>query len=77
MTGVQTCALPIFAHDLGMRVEGIGSKTKRYYWINAFVREYIATVATKWKTNLKVTAVLILINAISAVLMYISETVLF
>ena len=67
----------MLAHDLGMRVEGIGSKTKRYYWINAFVREYIATVATKWKTNLKVTAVLILINAISAVLMYISETVLF
>ena len=67
----------MLAHDLGMRVEGIGSKTKRYDWINAFVREYIATVATKWKTNLKVTAVLILINAISAVLMYISETVLF
>ncbi len=67
----------MLAHELGMRIEGIGSKTKRYYWINAFVREYIATIVKEKKTHILVTALLILINLIGSLLMYISEVVLF
>ena len=67
----------MLAHELGIRIEGIGSKTKRYYWINAFVREYIATIVKEKKTHLLITAILVLINLIGSILMYITEVVLF
>ena len=67
----------MLAHELGMRIEGIGSKTKSYYWINAFVREYIATIVKEKKTHLLITAILILINLIGSILMYVTEVVLF
>ena len=40
----------LLANELGIRAEGIGSKTKRYYWINAFIREFVATIV-KGKEN--------------------------
>ncbi len=61
----------------GLKAEGIGSKTKAYFWINAFVREFIATLVEKKKTHIKVVAIIFLINIISIVMMYISEAVLF
>lgn len=67
----------MLAYKLGLRVEGIGSKTKSYYWINAFVREYIATIVTEKRTHILMSAVLILINLIGSLLLYISEAVLF
>ena len=67
----------MLAHELGMRIEGIGSRTKSYYWINAFVREYIATIVKEKKTHLLITAILILINLIGSILMYVTEVVLF
>ena len=67
----------LLASKHGIRIEGIGSKTKRYYWLNAFVREFAATIATEVKTHALVSVVLLLINLIGAILMYISEVVLF
>ena len=67
----------MLASQHGIRVEGIGSKTKSYFWINAFVREYIATIAANWKTQAIVVTLLILINLIGSLLMYISEVILF
>ena len=67
----------MLAEQSGLKAEGIGSKTKRYFWINAFVREFIATIYEEKKTHIKVVAVLFLINIISVVMMYISEAVLF
>ena len=32
------------ANNEGIYMEGIGAKTKRYFWINAFIREFIATL---------------------------------
>ena len=67
----------MLAEHLGIKAEGIGSKTKSYFWINAFVREFIATIYEKKKTHLKVTGILFLINLVSVVMMYISEAVFF
>ena len=67
----------LLGSKLGIRVEGIGSKTKRYYWLNAFVREYIATIVTEKRTHILMAIVLLLINLIGSILMYISEVVLF
>ena len=68
----------MLAEQQGLKgVEGIGSKTKRYFWINAFVREFIATIYEEKKTHIKVVAILLLINIISVLMLYLSEAVLF
>ncbi len=43
----------LFATQLGIAVQGIGSPTRSYFWINAFVREYIATLYYERKSHLK------------------------
>ena len=67
----------MLAEQEGLKAEGIGSKTKAYFWINAFVREFIATIVEKKKTHLKVVGIIFLINLISVVMFYISEALLF
>ena len=39
------------AQEQGINVEGIGAKTRTYFWINAFIREFIATIVTNIKTH--------------------------
>ena len=45
----------------GIKAEGIGSSTKAYFWINAFIREYIATLFAERKTHLKIIGMLLII----------------
>ena len=42
-------------------IEGIGAKTKTYYWINAFIREFVATLISEKKNNLRALIVLSII----------------
>ncbi len=42
----------IFATEQGIRTEGIGAKTKSYFWINAFIREFVATLYSEVKSHL-------------------------
>ena len=38
-----------YAHKIGLAADGVGSKTARYYWPTAFIREYVAvSAAHKW-----------------------------
>lgn len=38
-----------YAHQLGLAADGVGSKTARYYWPTAFIREYVAiSSAHRW-----------------------------
>ena len=67
----------MLAEQNGLKAEGIGSRTKAYFWINAFVREFIATIVERKNTHLKVVGIIFLINIISIVMYYISEVVLF
>lgn len=48
----------LIASDLGFPMEGIGSPTKRYFWVNAFIREFIATLVSERKRHAKVIGVL-------------------
>ena len=43
-----------FASKQGIKAEGIGAKTKRYFWINAFIREFIAALVSEWKTHIAI-----------------------
>ncbi|MBQ1377467.1 MAG: YdcF family protein [Lachnospiraceae bacterium] len=63
----------ILAEQQGIRAEGIGSRTRTYFWINAFVREFIATVYAEWKTHLKVIAALILLTLVMVLLVCLSN----
>ncbi len=45
----------------GIGAEGIGSTTKAYFWINAFIREYIATLFAERKTHAKIICLLLVI----------------
>ena len=60
----------------GVDIEGIGSRTKIYFWVNAFVREFIATIYAERKRHAFVVGMLVLINIVMTVLSYLSNAVL-
>lgn len=37
-----------YAHQLGMKADGVGSHTRAYYWPTAFIREFIAVTKAHW-----------------------------
>ena len=51
----------LIATEQGYLLEGIGSKTKSYLWINAFIREFIGTIYTEKKKHILVISILIAI----------------
>ncbi len=44
----------MYAEKQGIYAEGIGSATKRYFWVNAFVREYIAMLSAEKKIHIRI-----------------------
>lgn len=42
----------IIASKNGLKVEGVGSKTRWYFYINAAVREFVANIASEWRVHL-------------------------
>lgn len=56
----------VCAHQAGMAVEGIGSKTRAYFWPNAFLREFAGLLVTQWKAILQIYLVLAAIYGIAA-----------
>lgn len=66
----------LLASDMGLQLEGIGSHTKSYFWINAFVREFIATMYSEKWTHAFVFGVLTLINLLMVIMTYVSNVVL-
>ena len=46
----------MLAGQQGVRAEGIGSRTRSYFWVNAFVREFAAAVYSEGKQHLRVIA---------------------
>ena len=60
----------MIASQQGVKAEGVGSRTKRYFWINAFVREFIATMAAEKKRHLAVGAFLVAFNCLLVWLLY-------
>jgi len=64
------------ASKLGIGAEGIGSKTKSYFWLNAFIREFIASLVIEVKTHLIIVGLLVIFNLLMAIMAYISTGVL-
>ena len=62
----------LIAFKQGERLEGVGSPTKRYFWINAFVREFVATLVSERRTHLLMIAVLSLMLLATVAIRYLS-----
>ena len=62
----------VIASSMGITVEGIGSKTKWYFWINAMIREYIAILVEEKRNNLIYMGIFEIILVILIFIQYIS-----
>ena len=56
----------------GIKVEGIGSPTKRYFWINAFIREFIATIVSERKRHILFAIILMAIDTLVVYMLYLA-----
>ena len=56
----------------GFPMEGVGSPTKRYFWINAFIREYVATLVSERKTHLRAIALMIALTLLMVWILYLA-----
>ena len=65
----------ITCEQQGIHAEGLGSKTRSYFWINAFVREFIATVYAERKKHVLVIALMILLTVAMVFLVYLSNNI--
>ena len=63
----------LIALSQGVRAEGIGSPTKSYFWINAFIREFIATLYSERKKHITIVLVLMAVTASMVGVLYIAN----
>ena len=63
----------LLATAQGIRAEGIGSPTKSYFWVNAFIREFIATLYAERKTHIRVLVFLLLMSLLGTAILYLSN----
>ena len=48
----------VIANKCGVDCEGMGSKTKWYFYTNALIREFIANLAQEWKKHISLIAIM-------------------
>ena len=52
----------VLANSVGLSADGIASKTKWYFWLNAQIREFVGLLAREWKLHLLLCALLLLFS---------------
>lgn len=62
----------LIAARQGIKAQGVGSRTKAYFWINAFIREFIATLYAQRKKHIKVIALIFILTLFTVTLVFIS-----
>ena len=65
----------VIADEQGIHVGVIGAKTKAYFWINAFIREFIATLYTERKSHLKMILFILVVVFILISSLYVSNII--
>ena len=63
----------LIATTQGLKIDGIGSRTKSYYWINAFIREFIGTLYSEKKKHIIVVLIIIFTIMIMIGITYLSN----
>ena len=65
----------LYASKQGIKAEGIGSRTKSYFWVNAFVREFIAMLHSERKKHAAVMIILALLWAFMVVMWFLANNI--
>ncbi len=60
----------LIATELNILMDGIGSKTKIYFWINAFIREFIATIFKEKKKHILIMLMIIILLTVMNYFVY-------
>ena len=63
----------VIGSSLGLKLEGIGSTTRSYFWINAFIREFVANLYSENKKHMIVIILLILAIIAMVAISYVSN----
>ena len=61
------------ATNQDLSIEGIGSKTKAYFWINAFIREFIASLFAEKKKHIAIIGFIIIVALFAIGLQYLAN----
>ncbi|MDT2827277.1 YdcF family protein [Enterococcus viikkiensis] len=62
----------MYASQAGLKIDGIGSKTARYYWPNAFLREFIAVALMHKRIHLFVCGGIVVLGSLLTAASFIS-----
>lgn len=63
------------ADEAGIPMEGIGAKTKRYFWINAFIREFIAALHYEKKHHIKTLLIILCCIIPAEIIVFLSRLI--
>ena len=63
------------ANQQNLYMEGIGAKTKTYFWINAFIREFVATLFSEKKKHVIVISIILLISVLMIAITYFNNNI--
>ena len=64
-----------YASQQCISMEGIGANTKSYFWINAFIREFIATIFSEKKKHIFIMLSILLFDVFMILITYINNRV--
>lgn len=65
----------LLAKRIGLKMYGVGSKTKLYFWINAMVREYIAVLSMNKKRHIIIITIDIIFMLLALIISFIYRIV--
>ena len=65
----------LIATEQGLKLEGVGAKTKSYFWINAFIREFIGTLYSERKKHILFFSLITIIIAIMILITYVGNNI--
>ena len=52
----------LIANEAGIKIDGIGSKTKWYFWPNAFLREFVGVMKYEIKYHIAAAAIIFIVS---------------
>ena len=65
----HVCRGGILAEEMGWNIDGMGSRTKWYFWPNAFLREFIGLLAESWVQQVVAVIVIAVLSGLLTVIM--------
>lgn len=65
----------LIATEQGLVLEGIGSSTKSYFWINAFIREFIGTLYSERKKHIVVFIIILIVLMVMISITYFANNI--